>query len=147
MGTRCADHVTPLYSQKLALTSPTGGGRSVGIVRSRTKATEFFFFFRTSGLNDDVSVLFTDESFTSYYKYLMYYICFVSKAREVVDGVPGNDPLTVTTKKGTVTIKDVNDEAPTFNNREYRIVIPENVPDGTPLPHLDMVVHDPDIVS
>ena len=41
MGTRSADHVTPLYPQKLALTSPTGGGRSVGIVRSRTKATEF----------------------------------------------------------------------------------------------------------
>jgi hypothetical protein len=34
------DHATPLYSQKLALTSPTSGGRSVGIVRSRTKATE-----------------------------------------------------------------------------------------------------------
>jgi len=33
--------VTPLYPQKLALTSPTGGGRSVGMVRSRTKATEF----------------------------------------------------------------------------------------------------------
>jgi len=32
--------VTPLYPQKLALTSPTGGGRSVGIVRSRTKAKE-----------------------------------------------------------------------------------------------------------
>ena len=28
------------YGQKLALTSLTGGGRSVGIVRSRTKATE-----------------------------------------------------------------------------------------------------------
>ena len=42
MGNRCADHVTPLYPQKLALTSPTGGGRSVGIVRSRIKATEFF---------------------------------------------------------------------------------------------------------
>ena len=40
MGIPCADHVTPLYPQKLALTSPTGGGRSVGIVRSRTKATE-----------------------------------------------------------------------------------------------------------
>ena len=39
--TRCADHVTPLYPQKLALTSQTGGGRSVGIVRVRTKATEF----------------------------------------------------------------------------------------------------------
>ena len=40
VGTRCADHVTPLYPQKLALTSPTGGGRSVGIVHVRTKATE-----------------------------------------------------------------------------------------------------------
>ena len=45
MGTRCADHVTPLYQQKLALTSPTGGGRSVGIVRVRTKATEFVVLF------------------------------------------------------------------------------------------------------
>jgi len=43
VGTRCADHVTPLYPQKLALTSPTGGGRSVCIVRSRTKAMEFSF--------------------------------------------------------------------------------------------------------
>jgi len=43
VGTRCADHVTPLYPQKLALTSPTGGGRSVAIVRVRTKATEFSF--------------------------------------------------------------------------------------------------------
>jgi len=42
VGIRCADHVTPLYPQKLALTSPTGGGRSVGIVRVRTKATELF---------------------------------------------------------------------------------------------------------
>jgi hypothetical protein len=33
-----------LYSQKLALTSPTGGGRSVGIVCLWTKATELFFF-------------------------------------------------------------------------------------------------------
>ena len=45
MGNRYADHVTPLYPHKLALTSPTGGGRSVGIVRSRTEATEFSFFF------------------------------------------------------------------------------------------------------
>jgi len=34
VGTRCANHVTPFYP-------PTGGGRSVGMVRSRTKATEF----------------------------------------------------------------------------------------------------------
>jgi len=45
VGTRCADHVTPLYPQKLALTSPTGGGRSVGIVRVRTNATEFVCLF------------------------------------------------------------------------------------------------------
>ena len=44
MGIRCADHVTPLYPQKLALTSPTGGGHSVGVVRSRTKATELLLF-------------------------------------------------------------------------------------------------------
>jgi hypothetical protein len=30
-----------LYPQNLALTSPTSAGRSVSIVRSRTKATEF----------------------------------------------------------------------------------------------------------
>jgi hypothetical protein len=40
MGIRRADHATPLYPQKLELTSPTSGGRSVGVVRSRTKATE-----------------------------------------------------------------------------------------------------------
>jgi hypothetical protein len=34
-----------LYPQKLAITSPTSGGRSVGIVRSRTQAVEFSFFF------------------------------------------------------------------------------------------------------
>jgi putative copper export protein len=39
--------VTPLYPQKLALTSPTGGGRSVGMVRSRTKATENEMTVRT----------------------------------------------------------------------------------------------------
>jgi hypothetical protein len=33
-----------LYPQNLALTSPTGGGRSVGIVRQRTQATEFSLF-------------------------------------------------------------------------------------------------------
>ena len=41
-GDPYADHVTPLYPQKLALTSPTGDGRTVDIVRSRTKATKFF---------------------------------------------------------------------------------------------------------
>jgi hypothetical protein len=42
VGIRQADQVAPLYPQKLALTSPTSGGRSVGIVLSRTQAMEFF---------------------------------------------------------------------------------------------------------
>lgn len=69
------------------------------------------------------------------------------RARELIDGIPGNDESTVSTAEATVTIKDVNDEVPTFNRREYNIEIPENVPDGTPLPHLDMTVKDPDVVS
>jgi hypothetical protein len=32
-----------LYPQKLAITSPASGGRSVGIVRSRTQTMEFSF--------------------------------------------------------------------------------------------------------
>jgi hypothetical protein len=31
------------YTQKLAITSPTSDGRSVGIVRSRNKATKLLF--------------------------------------------------------------------------------------------------------
>jgi hypothetical protein len=39
VGIRCADHATPLYRQKLALTLPTSGGHSLGTVRLRAKAT------------------------------------------------------------------------------------------------------------
>jgi hypothetical protein len=45
VGIRRADYATPLYPQKLALTSPTSVGRSVGIVRSQTQATEFVCLF------------------------------------------------------------------------------------------------------
>jgi len=57
--------VTPLYPQKLALTLPTGGGRSVGIVRSRTKATELIVtlkVFLCCG-----PTLATASSFTSFF--------------------------------------------------------------------------------
>jgi hypothetical protein len=43
VGIRCADHSTPSVHKKLALTSPTSGGRSAGIVRSRTKVMDFFY--------------------------------------------------------------------------------------------------------
>jgi hypothetical protein len=45
VGIRHADHAAPFYPQKLAITSPTSGGRSVGIVRSRTQTMEFSFSF------------------------------------------------------------------------------------------------------
>jgi hypothetical protein len=40
VGMRRTNHATPLYQQKLALTSPTSGSRSVDVFRSRTIATE-----------------------------------------------------------------------------------------------------------
>jgi hypothetical protein len=55
VGIRCADHATPLYPQRLAQTSPTSGGRSVGIVRLRTTAKEFSFFFYI--LRDNIFVM------------------------------------------------------------------------------------------
>nr|OXU29140.1 hypothetical protein TSAR_006401 [Trichomalopsis sarcophagae] len=72
-------------------------------------------------------------------------LSFRVKAREVVDGTPGSDPSTVSVAEATVTIKDVNDEPPSFNRKEYSISIPENIADGTPLPHLEMMVRDPDV--
>jgi hypothetical protein len=43
VGTRHADHIASSIGKKLVLTSPTSGGRPIGIVRSRTQATEFVF--------------------------------------------------------------------------------------------------------
>jgi hypothetical protein len=40
VGIRHADHVAPSIRKKLALTSLTSGGRSVGVVRLQTEATE-----------------------------------------------------------------------------------------------------------
>jgi hypothetical protein len=40
---RHADHVAPSIRKMLEITSPTSGGRSVGIVRSRTQTMEFFW--------------------------------------------------------------------------------------------------------
>jgi hypothetical protein len=42
---RRADYATPLYPQNLALTSPTGGSRSVGIAGSRTQVAEYFLAY------------------------------------------------------------------------------------------------------
>jgi hypothetical protein len=44
VGIRSADHATPSVLKKLALTSPTSGGPSVGIVRLRTKSHGIYFY-------------------------------------------------------------------------------------------------------
>merc|ERR1719422_711843 len=47
------------------------------------------------------------------------------RASELINGQPGDDD-------STITIRDVNDEPPTFNKPEYKVTIQENVPFGTP---------------
>lgn len=69
------------------------------------------------------------------------------QASEIVNGVPVISNLTSTQATVTITIKDVNDEPPRFNRREYSVELPESLPFGTPLPNLDMVVTDTDVVS
>jgi hypothetical protein len=49
IGIRHADHVAISIRKKLAITSPTSGGRSVGIVRSRTQTIEFCFMHMERG--------------------------------------------------------------------------------------------------
>ncbi|XP_045514372.1 cadherin-87A [Pieris brassicae] len=67
------------------------------------------------------------------------------RASEIVNGLPIISNLTTSIATVTVTIKDVNDEPPRFNKREYSVEIPESLPVGTPLPNLDMVVTDTDV--
>jgi hypothetical protein len=42
--------VAPSIRKKSAITSPTSGGRSVGIVRSRTQTMEFSLVYAASGI-------------------------------------------------------------------------------------------------
>jgi hypothetical protein len=66
------------------------------------------------------------------------------RASELVNGIAGTDATTSSVADVTVTIRDVNDEPPTFNAPEFRVTIPENVPFGTPLGSLDIEVRDTD---
>ena len=56
----------------------------------------------------------------------------------------GLDASTSSTAGLTITIRDVNDEPPRFNQAEYKVSIPENVPYGTPLANLNMEIKDTD---
>jgi hypothetical protein len=52
IGIRYADHVAPSNRKKLALTSPTSGGRSVDIASPRAQATELFYIYKTRNRKD-----------------------------------------------------------------------------------------------
>jgi hypothetical protein len=56
-----------LYPQKLAITSPTSGGRSVDVVRSRTQTMEFFWW-----MNVFENVFMCNINI---YEYIYVYIC------------------------------------------------------------------------
>lgn len=72
---------------------------------------------------------------------------FSFQAREVINGVASSDEDTSAEADVSITIRDVNDEPPRFNKQEYHVKIPENLPLGSPLPNLDMIVTDTDIVN
>ncbi|XP_035671620.1 cadherin-23-like [Branchiostoma floridae] len=61
-------------------------------------------------------------------------------ATEDKNGLPGQATSTIV----TITIEDVNDEAPTFDHRSYTATFPENYPEGVPLPNLNIFVADLD---
>jgi hypothetical protein len=66
--------VTTLYPQKLALTLPTSGDRTVGIVRSRTKATELIGWFlkKMPGLDLDLTAADSFQIVTSSHLFLPF---------------------------------------------------------------------------
>ncbi|KAH9361521.1 hypothetical protein HPB48_001377 [Haemaphysalis longicornis] len=57
-----------------------------------------------------------------------------------------DEPGSSTTAALAITVKDVNDEAPTFSRPSYSVRVNENIPVGSPLPNLDMFVQDTDAV-
>lgn len=58
-----------------------------------------------------------------------------------------DEPGASTTTALAITVKDVNDEAPTFSRPSYSVSVSENIPPGSPLPNLDMFVQDTDTGS
>lgn len=69
------------------------------------------------------------------------------KASELEGDRTLDEPGSSTTAALAITVKDVNDEAPTFSRPSYSVRVNENIPVGSPLPNLDMFVQDTDAGS
>jgi hypothetical protein len=90
LGIRHAGSVAPSNPQTLALTSPTSGGRSIGIVHSRPQATEFVvckLFCRST---------FCKTRYMKSLKYQLYVHCTISTS------VIKHSSLNITTKLSSV---------------------------------------------
>lgn len=65
------------------------------------------------------------------------------QAIELVDGWPVGESSVANV---TIVVGDVNDQAPVFNEREFNVTIAEDIGVNIPLPGLNMVVTDMDVV-
>jgi hypothetical protein len=69
---RRVDYAAPFYPQKSVLTSQTSHGRSVDIVRSRTKATELFIYLLLMSFHSLRIVIYTHLRRTQWPRSLRY---------------------------------------------------------------------------
>lgn len=76
----------------------------------------------------------------------LYIFFFNLKAYETAQGLRVGGNMTEESTAVHITIQDINDEAPTFSQKEYRISIPENLPFDTPLSNIAIDVIDRDVV-
>ena len=124
MGNHWADHVTPLYPQTLVLTSPTGGGRSVGIVRSRTKATEFSFSLVLQSIQwrigkDGRNLYFTNVLCLWFTNYSCYKLCIyiISPPHDTTNSAGANTPH----YRGFKSYSDIHIHTDTHTNTLRRV--------------------------
>lgn len=66
------------------------------------------------------------------------------QATEVVDGVENGEMAVATVN---IIITDDDDQLPEFNGDHFSISVPEDIPENSAIPGLNMVVNDNDVVS
>lgn len=67
---------------------------------------------------------------------------FQLKAAEVINGVPSGE---VALSEVNVIITDVDDQLPEFSAKEFNITVPEDVPQNSAIPGLNIIVNDNDV--
>ncbi|XP_041362430.1 cadherin-87A-like [Gigantopelta aegis] len=73
------------------------------------------------------------------------FIMLCIKAREIISpGLYGNDALTTADTTIRITVRDMNDNAPTFHQDHFNVSIYESIPNLASLPDLFMTVTDKD---